>query len=92
VQIVEALDLSDDPRVRKALREDESDLADILHTISQADDDRRAVLNLEGDEAQQFLDVVQDVSFYRSSISVCLNRRDVHRYWIEATFLITPMV
>jgi hypothetical protein len=92
VQIVEALDLSDDPRVRKALREDESDLADILHTISQADDDRRAVLNLEGDEAQQFLDVVQDVSFYRSSISVCLNRRDVHRYWIEATFLTTPMV
>lgn len=41
-------------------------MADILHNISLTEDNRRVVLGLEGDDAQRFLDVVQDVSYFVS--------------------------
>ena len=71
-QVASVLGLSDDPRVRRALQEDETDIARILHRVSLSDIDREAVMALEGDEAQSFLNVVQDV--FRSSIyqSTCV--------------------
>ncbi|KAK7438607.1 hypothetical protein VKT23_017941 [Stygiomarasmius scandens] len=55
------LNISEDPMIRKALQEDENEIAEILHLVSLSEVSRRAVLALEGDDAQKFLDVVQDV-------------------------------
>lgn len=48
--------------MRRALQADETDIAGILNRVSLSDVDREAVIALEGDEAQSFLNVVQDVS------------------------------
>jgi hypothetical protein len=47
--------------IRKALQEDENEIAEILHLVSLSESSRSAVLTLEGDDAQKFLDAVQDV-------------------------------
>ncbi len=61
-QIASVLGVSDDPRVREALQADEEVIADLLHRVSQSDSDREEVLALLDDDAQNFLNVVQDVS------------------------------
>ncbi|KAF5367997.1 hypothetical protein D9758_004485 [Tetrapyrgos nigripes] len=61
LQVVSALNMSEDPRVREALEKDEYEIAGMLHAVSESEASRRAILALEGDEAQKFLDVVQDV-------------------------------
>jgi hypothetical protein len=61
LQVASALEISEDGRIREALQMDETEIAGVLHVISQSDISRRAVLALEGDDAQKFLDVVQDV-------------------------------
>ncbi|KAK0202609.1 hypothetical protein DFS33DRAFT_914625 [Desarmillaria ectypa] len=61
LQIASVLGLSDDPRVREALQADEKDIADLLHHVSRSDSDREEVLALLDDDAQNFLNVVQDV-------------------------------
>ncbi|KAK7438585.1 hypothetical protein VKT23_017920 [Stygiomarasmius scandens] len=61
LQVASALDIPEDHRVREALQKDEHEIAEVLHSISQSDVSRQAVLALEGDDAQKFLDVVQDV-------------------------------
>ncbi|THU85549.1 hypothetical protein K435DRAFT_386447 [Dendrothele bispora CBS 962.96] len=61
LQVALALDISEDHRVREALQKDEYHIASVLHNLSQSDVSKRAVLALEGDDAQNFLDVVQDV-------------------------------
>ncbi|KAJ7812121.1 hypothetical protein B0H14DRAFT_2377776, partial [Mycena olivaceomarginata] len=47
-------------RLRDALREDEQQIAAIILTIMNSGSERAAVLRLEGDFAQSFLDVVQN--------------------------------
>ncbi|KAF7326875.1 Kinase-like protein [Mycena venus] len=49
-----------DAKLRKALREDEERLALTLVTIVNSESDRAAVLRLDGDDAQHFLDSVQN--------------------------------
>ncbi|KAJ7577050.1 kinase-like domain-containing protein [Mycena floridula] len=61
IQLAAALNISDESRVRKALQEDEAELAEILHEISASAVDKQAVLQLEDDDAQKFLDVVQSI-------------------------------
>ncbi|KAJ6474388.1 kinase-like domain-containing protein [Mycena vulgaris] len=51
----------DDERLRDALRKDEEQIANFIWVILSSDTERAAVLRLEGDSAQYFLDVVQDV-------------------------------
>ncbi|KAG7444960.1 uncharacterized protein BT62DRAFT_201422 [Guyanagaster necrorhizus] len=63
IQIASVLGLSDDPRIREALQADEEDIAALLHCVSQSDSDREEVLGLLDDNAQNFLNVVQDRSF-----------------------------
>ncbi|KAF9047076.1 hypothetical protein BDZ89DRAFT_941829 [Hymenopellis radicata] len=62
LKVASVLGLSDDPRVRRALQADETDIAEILNHVSLSDADREAVIALEGDEAQSFLNVVQDAN------------------------------
>ncbi len=64
LKVASVLGLSEDPRVRRALQADETDIAEILHRVSLSDADREAVIALEGDEAQSFLNVVQDASLH----------------------------
>ncbi|KAF5345020.1 hypothetical protein D9758_010424 [Tetrapyrgos nigripes] len=59
LQVASALDISEEVNIREALQRDENEIAGVLHVISETS--RRAVLALEGDDAQKFLDVVQDV-------------------------------
>ncbi|KAJ7809654.1 hypothetical protein B0H13DRAFT_1527423, partial [Mycena leptocephala] len=47
-------------KLRDALREDEERIAKYLIAIMNSESDRAAVLRLEGDFAQYFLDVVQN--------------------------------
>ncbi|KAJ7206235.1 kinase-like domain-containing protein, partial [Mycena haematopus] len=50
----------DDPRLRYALREDEERIATSILAILNSGSERAAVLRLEGEPAQSFLDVVQN--------------------------------
>ncbi|KAJ7839900.1 kinase-like domain-containing protein, partial [Mycena leptocephala] len=50
----------DNPRLRDALREDEERIAKEIIAILSSEAERAAVLKLEGDSAQNFLDVVQN--------------------------------
>ncbi|KAK0188947.1 hypothetical protein F5146DRAFT_1140510 [Armillaria mellea] len=61
LEIASVLGLSDDPRVREALQADEEVIAGLLHHVSQSDSDLEEVLALLDDDAQNFLNVVQDV-------------------------------
>jgi hypothetical protein len=60
-QIASNLGIYDDPWLRDALQEDEQQIAVIILMILNSGSERVAVLRLEGDFAQNFLDVVQNV-------------------------------
>jgi hypothetical protein len=60
-QISTQLNLTNDPKFRAALRADEEGIATILVSIFNSEPDEETVLRLEGDLAQYFLDVVQEV-------------------------------
>ncbi|KAG7091225.1 hypothetical protein E1B28_010276 [Marasmius oreades] len=61
LQVASALDISEDARIREALQKDEHEIAGLLDAISHSEVSKAAVLRLEGEDAQKFLDVVQDV-------------------------------
>ncbi|KAF8183844.1 kinase-like domain-containing protein [Mycena galopus ATCC 62051] len=54
------LELSNDPKFRAALRTDDKRIATLLLSIFSSQADEEAILRLEGDSAQYFLDVVQN--------------------------------
>ncbi|KAJ7210651.1 kinase-like domain-containing protein [Mycena rebaudengoi] len=58
-QAASDLDISNDPKLRKALHEDETRIATHLMSIMDSQAAKEAVLALEGDAAQHFLDVIQ---------------------------------
>ncbi|KAJ7883964.1 kinase-like domain-containing protein, partial [Mycena leptocephala] len=60
LQAATALRIFDNPRLRDALREDEERIAKSILSILSSESERAAVLKLEGDSAQNFLDVVQN--------------------------------
>ena len=61
-QLAAELHLTDEPNLRHSMRADEAEL--VTHVISILDSKtaEKIVLSLEGDAAQFFIDVVQDVS------------------------------
>ena len=59
-QIATQLNMSDDQRLREALQKDDLKLAEIFQGIII--NDRSAVLRLRGEDAQGFVDLIQDVS------------------------------
>ncbi|KAJ7353615.1 hypothetical protein DFH08DRAFT_68766 [Mycena albidolilacea] len=60
LEITAQLNLTNDPKLRTALRADEEGIATILVSIFNSETDEETVLRLEGDSAQYFLDVVQE--------------------------------
>ncbi|KAF7335456.1 Kinase-like protein [Mycena venus] len=60
LQVATELGIYDDPRLRNALREDEERIAESIVAVLNSDSERAAVLKLEGNSAQNFLDVVQN--------------------------------
>jgi hypothetical protein len=61
-QLAAELSLTDEPNLRHALRADEAELVALVISILNSKDAEKAILSLEGDAAQCFIDVVQDVS------------------------------
>ncbi|THU85550.1 kinase-like protein, partial [Dendrothele bispora CBS 962.96] len=65
LQIVSSLNMSEDAKVREALRKDEPEIAqmfaEVLRGISRSETLKATVFALEGDDAQKFSDVVQDI-------------------------------
>ncbi|KAJ7224784.1 kinase-like domain-containing protein [Mycena rebaudengoi] len=59
LQTASHLGISSDPKLRKALHEDETRIAAYLMSILDSQAAKDAVLALEGDAAQHFLDVIQ---------------------------------
>lgn len=60
------LHISEYAALRNALREDEEQLAKNIVAILYSDSEQKAVLNLKGNSAQNFLDVLQDVEYWSS--------------------------
>ncbi|KAJ6554057.1 kinase-like domain-containing protein [Mycena vulgaris] len=60
LQFANELGIYGDERLRDALRRDEEQIADFILAILNSVTERAAVLRLEGDSAQYFLDVVQN--------------------------------
>ncbi|KAF7331196.1 Kinase-like protein [Mycena sanguinolenta] len=60
LELSNKLQLSNDPDFRTAIRRDEERLASLLVSIFSSKSDEQAVLRLEGDSAQFFLDVIQE--------------------------------
>ncbi|KAF8174652.1 kinase-like domain-containing protein, partial [Mycena galopus ATCC 62051] len=60
-QVSNEIDLTNEPNFRAALRADEERIAIFLVSIFNSKSDQETVLRLEGDRAQHFLDVVQEV-------------------------------
>ncbi|KAJ7270278.1 kinase-like domain-containing protein [Mycena rebaudengoi] len=60
LQLATDLGISGDPRLRDALREDETRLATSIVAILNSKSEQAAILKLEGNSAQHFLDVLQD--------------------------------
>ncbi|KAJ7353599.1 kinase-like domain-containing protein [Mycena albidolilacea] len=60
LELATKLELMDDPKFRVALRTDEGRIATLLVSIFNSTSDEEAMLRLEGDSAQYFLDVVQE--------------------------------
>ncbi|KAJ7279149.1 hypothetical protein C8J57DRAFT_1305684 [Mycena rebaudengoi] len=65
LQMSSDLGVADDPKLREALREDEQRVAKRLVAILDSKSEKEAVLLLDGDSAQDFLDVVQNVALDR---------------------------
>jgi hypothetical protein len=61
-QTASQLRISSDPKLREALHEDETRIATHLQSILDSQTAKEAVLVLEGDSAQHFLDVIQHVA------------------------------
>ncbi|KAJ7248623.1 kinase-like domain-containing protein, partial [Mycena haematopus] len=61
LQLSTRLELGNDPSLRTALRADEERIATLLVSILNSRSDEETVLRLEGDSAQYFLDVVQEI-------------------------------
>ncbi|KAJ6468969.1 kinase-like domain-containing protein [Mycena vulgaris] len=61
LQLATELGVYGDERLRDALRKDEEQMANFLLVILNSGTERDAVLRLEGDSAQYFMDVVQNV-------------------------------
>lgn len=66
VQLATKVQLKNDPKLRAALRADEERIAIFLVSIFSSKSDEETVLRLEGDSAQYFLDVVQEVGYHSS--------------------------
>ncbi|KAF8205640.1 kinase-like domain-containing protein [Mycena galopus ATCC 62051] len=60
LELSNELDLMNDPGLRTAMRADEERIAAFLVSILSSETDEDAVMRLEGDSAQHFLDVVQE--------------------------------
>ncbi|KAJ6485878.1 ras guanine nucleotide exchange factor domain-containing protein [Mycena sanguinolenta] len=60
LELSNKLELTNDPNLRTAIRADEERIASFLVSILSSKSDEETVLRLEGDSAQQFLDVVQE--------------------------------
>ncbi|KAJ7260947.1 hypothetical protein B0H12DRAFT_1013805, partial [Mycena haematopus] len=60
-QLSTELQLTNDPKLRTAIRADEARIATFLVSIFHSKSDEETVLRLEGHSAQHFLDVVQEV-------------------------------
>ncbi|KAF8174682.1 hypothetical protein K438DRAFT_1609323, partial [Mycena galopus ATCC 62051] len=58
----------EDPNLQAAMRADEERIATFLVSIFSSKSDEETVLRLEGDSAQHFLDVVQEVVYCSNSI------------------------
>ena len=56
-----ALACQDDPEIRTALDKDDEDVARLLMTVLASDTDKKAVLQLTGNDAERFLTVTYDV-------------------------------
>ncbi|KAF7374755.1 Kinase-like protein [Mycena sanguinolenta] len=65
LQIATDLGIYGDARLRNALSEDEQRIANYISSILESESERAAVLQLTGDSAQYFLDVVQMVTVDR---------------------------
>ncbi|KAJ7226275.1 kinase-like domain-containing protein, partial [Mycena rebaudengoi] len=61
IQISSDLGITDDPKLREALHQDEQHVAKRLLTILDSKSEKEAVLLLDVDSAQDFLDVVQNM-------------------------------
>ncbi|KAF8134746.1 hypothetical protein K438DRAFT_796360 [Mycena galopus ATCC 62051] len=66
LKLIADLDIPEDVALRNALREDEERLAKNIVAILYSDSEQKAVLNLKGNSAQNFLDVLQDVEYCAS--------------------------
>ena len=56
-----ALACQDNPEIRIALDKDDEDIARLLRTVLASDTDKKAVLQLTGNDAERFLTVTYDV-------------------------------
>ncbi|KAF8150309.1 kinase-like domain-containing protein [Mycena galopus ATCC 62051] len=61
LELSNRLQLANDPELRAAMRTDEERIATFLISIFRSKPEEEAVLRLEGDSAQHFLDVVQEM-------------------------------
>ncbi|KAK7055191.1 kinase-like protein [Favolaschia claudopus] len=59
-KIVSKLGLAAHPNLRAAQRSDSERIATLLAASFKSEDDKNAILNLSGDSAQSFLDVIQE--------------------------------
>ncbi|KAK7055182.1 kinase-like protein [Favolaschia claudopus] len=60
LDIVSKLGLAADPNLRAAQRSDSERIATLLAASFKSEDDKNTILNLSGDSAQSFLDVIQE--------------------------------
>jgi len=58
-----ALACQDNPEIRIALDKDDEDIARLLMTVLASDTDKKAVLQLTGNDAERFLTLTYDVCF-----------------------------
>ncbi|KAF7373343.1 Kinase-like protein [Mycena sanguinolenta] len=70
LELSNKLELTNDPDLRTAIRADEERIATFLVSILSSKSDEETVLRLEGDSAQHFLDVVQEVVPYPNCGSI----------------------
>ena len=60
-KISSELGISNDSRLREALRKDDAEIANLFKVILNSEADKKAVCSLQGHNAQEFLDLIQDV-------------------------------
>jgi hypothetical protein len=62
-----ALGCHDDQDIRQALVKDEAIIADLLRDTVNSVDEKRKVLALQGDQAENFLNLIQNVRMYQTT-------------------------